>query len=163
MSDILRAIESGSCPVPIAGCWIWEGPVDHGHNGGYGRICWKGNQYNAHRLSYAAAHGMNISDIKGMLVCHRCDVPACVNPIHLFLGTPADNTADMFKKGRFKGFQLTEDQVLEARSLWVPYSITNGASALARRYGVKPNAMHSAIIGKTWKHLSKKANYEARK
>jgi len=73
------------------GCWLWAGSVD---SCGYGR--W-GSRL-AHRLVYEALVG----PIEGMYVLHRCDVPRCVSPGHLFLGTQADNMADMKSKGRWR-------------------------------------------------------------
>ena len=69
------------------------GPIKDG-NMGYGAT----NGNSAHRLSYSAFNGV-IPD--GMCVLHRCDVPLCVNPAHLFLGTRLDNMQDCFMKGRY--------------------------------------------------------------
>jgi hypothetical protein len=88
-------------PVPEAGCWIWDGPLN---NKGYGKLYGKpygqSTRY-AHRISYGLFKGP-IAD--GLCVLHRCDVACCVNPDHLFLGTILDNNRDMIEKGRYKGY-----------------------------------------------------------
>lgn len=81
--------------VPESGCWLWLGGWD---KEGYGRISKEGVQTKAHRAFYEIHVGQIPA---GMLVCHRCDTPSCVNPNHLFLGTNRDNVLDKVKKGRY--------------------------------------------------------------
>lgn len=80
------------------GCWLWTG-VRTGR--GYGRIQQGGLEKRkallVHRLSWELHFGAIPA---GLVVCHKCDVPLCVRPDHLFLGTQRDNIADCIAKGR---------------------------------------------------------------
>ena len=100
-------------------CVEFEGCKD---SGGYGLKRKQGKLYKAHRLTWLEANG-DIPD--GLLVCHTCDNPACINIDHLFLGTNADNMIDMYNKGRGNNYfkdsnplrKLSQAQVDEIRVL----------------------------------------------
>ena len=82
-------------------CWLWLGSVT---SRGYGNIGVEGKTKSVHRVYWEALNGPAPED---MFVCHTCDVPICVNPEHLFLGTRLDNTQDMVNKGRAANLKLT--------------------------------------------------------
>lgn len=78
-------------------CWIWTAGL-RGKTG-YGAFKLNGKVVDSHRVSYELHKG---GIPKGVYVCHTCDNRKCVNPDHLFLGTPKDNWQDGFGKGKIK-------------------------------------------------------------
>jgi hypothetical protein len=91
---LAKTLERQCIPVPEAGCWLWLGSTTHK---GYGRIHKKGRLITAHRAALIA-RGAVLKP--GMMVCHKCDTPSCVNPDHLYIGTLVENTRDRVERGR---------------------------------------------------------------
>lgn len=130
------------------GCWEWtagRGKV------GYGMASYRGGRWYAHRLSWT----LTVGEIPaGTWVLHRCDNRLCVRPDHLFLGTAADNTADMLTKrrglvGEKNGHaRLTADVVRFCRAAYAAGGITH--RELAARFGVATVTMTNAITGERW-------------
>lgn len=90
--DVRAMLLERCIPVPESGCWLWLGGC-----GGYGHMRVNGVVHRAHRLSYETFTGKTIP--AGMLGCHKCDTPSCINPDHIFPGTAADNAHDRDRKG----------------------------------------------------------------
>jgi hypothetical protein len=137
-------------PPPV-GCWLWPKANPYGWVSISRRV-----KVTAHRASYLLFKG----DIPGgMWVCHACDTPACVNPEHLFLGTPKQNTEDMLKKGRHwvrSGkdhymTSLTQQQVDEIRALYKPRTRGRSGPALAAKFGVCEQTITNIARRFTWK------------
>jgi len=92
-SDIVfMKVAANTIPVTESGCLLWLGRWKP-----YGTISVKDKQLYAHRAVWEATYGQIPN---GMFVCHKCDVPPCVNIDHLFLGTVKDNAIDSIQKGR---------------------------------------------------------------
>lgn len=131
-------------------CWPWHGST---HHTGYGVIADEQNiQRSAHRLAYELAHGPIPN---GLAICHTCDNRLCVNPAHLFLGTNADNSADMVRKNRqAKGStvgtsKLTEEDVRKIRAL--AGVLTH--KAIAARFHVSVQLIGFIMTRRAWKHV----------
>lgn len=133
----------------VTTCWWWTAGVNET---GYGRIQTKNGPSRAHRISYELHKG---PIPQGMGVLHRCDQPGCVNPDHLFLGTPADNAADREAKGRNRpprgegqrSAKLTENQVREIRAA------SGKQRDIAKRFGVTQANVWAILARKTWAHI----------
>lgn len=136
-------------------CWIRHGAIS---GGGYNVLSWDKKLKYAHRVSWMIHFG---KIPKGKFVCHKCDVPNCVRPDHLFLGTQQDNLRDMIKKGR-RGYtglpgekhpssKLTGKEVLKIREIYKKGKITQ--QEIARKFGVTQRTISKAISGFTWKCL----------
>jgi len=134
-------------------CWLWNGRLNRKVYG-YGNINYDGRAQPAHRVSWQIHNG---PIPKGMKVLHSCDVPICVNPKHLFLGTQADNIHDMYKKKRnnnVKGERvhsavLTEQDVIRIRKLRSRYSLSH----LAALYSMSKGHIGKIINRQRWKHI----------
>lgn len=148
------------------GCWEWHGSR---LRNGYGRATVVGDRLLAHRVAmWMSTREMPSRDL---LVCHRCDNRRCVRPDHLFLGTPADNSADMAAKRRgangdrngarlypervpsgerHSQAKLTAAQVIEMRELRAGGAKTRD---LMERYGVSEMTVLSIVSRRSWKHI----------
>lgn len=138
------------------GCWIWTGMINMF---GYGIIKYKSlppKMKTAHRASYFLHHGE--FDFK-LNVLHKCDLPVCVNPDHLFLGTHQDNMDDRQRKGRtvtqrFKGSEcgaskLNEAQVIQIRSM----AGQKRQRQIADMFNITQSSVHHILVRKTWTHI----------
>lgn len=135
------------------GCWLWHGATERRF--GYGKFRLNGASINSHRAAWELFNGQIP---KGMFVCHKCDVPACVNPDHLFIGSSDDNNKDRAAKGRTvtrlgevnNMSKLSEDDVRTIRDLYT--SGVNGVE-IAKRFPVNHCAIYDIINNKTWRHV----------
>lgn len=141
------------------GCWLWVGAKSgRSYRYMHGSIALPNTRKsaNASRVSWELYRGAIPA---GICVLHKCDNPLCVNPDHLFLGTHAENMADMKEKGRSTAGErstrakLTSEMVAEIRSSSHPNKI------IANRFGVAPSTVSHIRRGRGWSHISGGAVY----
>jgi hypothetical protein len=151
---------------PDTKCWEWCGTLA---NTGYGYFRLNGKNKYAHRVAYELYVGMIPS---GLFVCHKCDNKRCVNPSHLFLGTPKENTHDSIKKGRWPtGKQsgsytkpekrrrgeshgqakLSSSIVLEIRALYNDGGLSQ--RTLAAKYDLSQSQIGRILRRESWAHI----------
>lgn len=154
MKTVLEWLEGKYIKCPD--CWIWIGAK----NGkGYGST-WIGNKVAlAHRAMFEVHNG---PIPPGMLVCHRCDNPACINPEHLFLGTNSDNLQDSKRKGRqnlnrAKGSSASKAKLTENQVLYAYNSVLKGKTmvSIAKELAVQKQTIHAIARRNTWCHITK--------
>lgn len=144
-------------------CWEWSA---NKYPNGYGQIAASAHKkLLAHRVAWELHFGVIPP---GMSVCHKCDNPPCCNPNHLFLGTTADNLADMQRKGRKVlgltigiangNSKLTEADVREIRRL---SAAGIGGRKLAKMFGLKSKSSVRSIVKRLqWGHVTTLANHQ---
>ena len=132
-------------------CWEW---IAGKYPRGYGSFYLGKRSYASSRIAWVMTFG---PIPEGLFVCHKCDNPSCVNPGHLFLGTPKDNMQDKSKKMRgtfgrsVNTVKLTEEQVIEIRFKYSSGNISPGK--LAKEYSVSRTAVRKIIDMENWKWL----------
>lgn len=128
-------------------CWGWKGCTD---KSGYPIFVYQRKNYRANRVALELS-GRPAS--KNQYACHTCDNPRCVNPAHLYPGTPTQNMRDAVARGRTQRgsrrycAKLTEADVTAIRATDAP------AGELAKRYGVSASNIHMIRSRRTWRHV----------
>lgn len=129
-------------PEPNSGCWFWIGGL---YSRGYGMAFLPGGRPVLAHRAMLIAHGYELADAD--VVCHRCDNPMCVNPDHLFVGTQADNMADMRAKKRHRpSYKIAPEWMARIRD-----DTDTPTWAIAMWFGVSQKTIRNVKAGKSWR------------
>lgn len=137
------------------GCWLWTGALN---NVGYGQFSVRCRHVLAHRMSWTLECGPIPAGLWALHDCPGGDNPACVRPSHLFLGTRADNMADMVAKdrqARLKGEAAPRAKLTEAQVLGIRARAAAGEPhrKLGREFAVDYSTISDIVRRKSWAHL----------
>lgn len=139
-------------PVTETGCWLWLGNV---LKTGYGHVWYENKTRRVHKVVYELTKG---EVPNGLYVCHKCDIRSCVNPAHLYAGTPQNNMDDRSARGRQSRFpgeshpmaKLNNEQVLQIREMAadkIPDRI------IATEFGISWISVYYIRTKRLWKHI----------
>lgn len=151
MTTLAFRFEAKYVPVTETGCWLWTSNLN---GGGYGLLSFGTPPSRKWRLAHRVAYELHRGQIpEGLDVLHKCDVPSCVNPDHLFVGTDKDNIQDCIRKGRWNRpgrrpgqKKLTDDQIRQIRS-------GGSTTRFAKEFGVCLSTIKRVKNGKSFKHI----------
>jgi hypothetical protein len=147
--SLLERFEAKFIPEPNTGCWLWIAGVSRG---GYGSFKVGGKHVQAHRVAYNIFNGAIGG---GLHVLHHCDIPQCVNPDHLFLGTAKTNGEDRMRKGRsshhsVSGMAHGRAKVTNEGIISIRHDIRT-TRAIAADFNISHQQVSRIKTGKRWK------------
>lgn len=134
---------------PRSACWPWRGAF---FSNGYGAFNWRGKVVRAHRVAYELFFGVEIHAEK--VAMHKCDNPACCNPLHIEIGNTDDNVRDRDSKERQARGERIATAKLCAEDIQRIRRDPRQQRVIANEYGVSKSLIGNIKRGESWRHVS---------